>query len=246
MLRPTHYVLTLLLCTVPCRAFSQVKVLESEINPTSKRTLSIRCFAKGGLPDPKCTPGAVLTTDTTKVCKAGYTRSIRDVSLSHKQQVFEDYGIPWSLHSNYEVDHLISLELGGSNDLPNLWPQPSSLPNGSRTKDNFESYLHAQVCGGKIPIQEAQHKMATNWLAYYSDWLQTTTKASETDLKTPAARPKSKRALSTKILMEPAVKKSFTGICHAKGTVYYVRTSNFTPYNSLDECLLSGGRLPAP
>lgn len=40
------------------------------------------------------------------------------------------------------------------------------------------------------------------------------------------------------------VKKSTTGICHAPGTTYYNKTVNFTPYNSVDECLKSGGRLP--
>lgn len=40
------------------------------------------------------------------------------------------------------------------------------------------------------------------------------------------------------------VKKSTSGICHAPGTTYYARTKNFTAYNSLDECLSSGGRLP--
>lgn len=40
------------------------------------------------------------------------------------------------------------------------------------------------------------------------------------------------------------VKKSSTGICHAPGTTYYDKTTNYTPYNSIDACLASGGRLP--
>jgi micrococcal nuclease len=40
------------------------------------------------------------------------------------------------------------------------------------------------------------------------------------------------------------VKKSSSSICHAPGTTYYSRTTNFTPYNTLDECLASGGRMP--
>lgn len=43
---------------------------------------------------------------------------------------------------------------------------------------------------------------------------------------------------------EPIVKKSTTGICHAKGSTYYSRTKNFVPYDSIEECLDSGGRLP--
>lgn len=40
------------------------------------------------------------------------------------------------------------------------------------------------------------------------------------------------------------VKKSNSGICHAPGTTYYSRTIHYTRYNSIDECLASGGRLP--
>jgi micrococcal nuclease len=40
------------------------------------------------------------------------------------------------------------------------------------------------------------------------------------------------------------VKKSRSDICHAPGTTYYSRTTNFTPYDTLDACLASGGRLP--
>ncbi len=43
---------------------------------------------------------------------------------------------------------------------------------------------------------------------------------------------------------EPPVKKSSTGICHAKGSTYYAQTKRFTAYNTTDECLKSGGRLP--
>jgi len=41
----------------------------------------------------------------------------------------------------------------------------------------------------------------------------------------------------------PLVKKSSTGICHEKGTLYYKNTKNFTAYASLENCLEEGGRL---
>ncbi len=40
------------------------------------------------------------------------------------------------------------------------------------------------------------------------------------------------------------VKMSSSGICHAPGTTYYDRTTNFTPYQSTSSCLAAGGRLP--
>src|SRR5208283_748658 len=96
------------------------------------------------------------------VCKVGYTKTVRDVSLATKEKVFAEYGIPYSQHSNYEVDHLISLEIGGGNDISNLWPENSKITDGSLTKDKLENYLHTQVCAGKMTIQEAQKEISAN------------------------------------------------------------------------------------
>ncbi|OYD24767.1 hypothetical protein B6S09_08860 [Oceanimonas baumannii] len=41
---------------------------------------------------------------------------------------------------------------------------------------------------------------------------------------------------------EPQVKKSKTNICHPKGGRYYHKTKNYTPYNSMEACIQSGGR----
>lgn len=43
---------------------------------------------------------------------------------------------------------------------------------------------------------------------------------------------------------QESIKKSKSAICHAPGTEYYSRTKNFTSYDTLDQCLASGGRLP--
>ncbi len=43
---------------------------------------------------------------------------------------------------------------------------------------------------------------------------------------------------------EPPVKKSKSGICHVKGTSYYAQTKNYTAFNSLEECIKAGGRMP--
>jgi hypothetical protein len=45
---------------------------------------------------------------------------------------------------------------------------------------------------------------------------------------------------------DPPVKMSSSGICHQKGkSSYYAQTKEFTAYNTLDECLKAGGRMPA-
>jgi len=40
------------------------------------------------------------------------------------------------------------------------------------------------------------------------------------------------------------VKKSKTNICHKKGSKYYDQTKHFTVYNTIKDCIDSGGRLP--
>ena len=40
------------------------------------------------------------------------------------------------------------------------------------------------------------------------------------------------------------VKKSKSGICHKKETQYYKQTKNYKSFNSINDCLNDGGRLP--
>ena len=131
------------------------------------RAKTAGCIANQALPDSDCSPGAVLTIDPSVVCVRGYTKTVRNVPTSVKRQVFAEYGIPYAYRSRYEVDHLISLEIGGSNDISNLWPEPYNLKLGAREKDKFENQLHALVCKGKMTLPEAQAEIATNWLGYY-------------------------------------------------------------------------------
>lgn len=130
------------------------------------QTKTTSCAANNALPDSACTPGAILTTKTRSICASGYTKTVRKVPLSETKKVFAEYGIPYSLHAKYEVDHLVSLELGGSNDISNLWPESRTIVNGSLVKDKFENTLHAEVCSGKITIKAAQSEIVSDWLIY--------------------------------------------------------------------------------
>jgi hypothetical protein len=44
---------------------------------------------------------------------------------------------------------------------------------------------------------------------------------------------------------EPVVKKSDSGICHDKTSPSFANTKKFTAFASMDECVKSGGKLPA-
>ncbi|MGB8647642.1 MAG: HNH endonuclease [Anaerolineae bacterium] len=133
-----------------------------------KRTKTSGCAAHNALPDSACTPGAIIATATTdQICQPGYSKNVRNVTTSVKNQVYAEYGITERATGEYEVDHLISLELGGSNAIANLWPEPAEPRPGFHEKDKVENYMHAQVCNGAISLGDAQAQIATNWLALY-------------------------------------------------------------------------------
>ncbi|HEU5441426.1 MAG TPA: HNH endonuclease, partial [Ktedonobacterales bacterium] len=120
------------------------------------------------LPDPGCTPGAIFPNATKdQICQSGYASSVRNVPQSVKDKAYASYGIASHLPGQYEVDHLVSLELGGSNEIANLWPEAASPTPGFHEKDKVENYLHDQMCSGAISLHDAQVEIATNWLAVY-------------------------------------------------------------------------------
>jgi hypothetical protein len=134
-----------------------------------KQTKTSACVAHGGLPDSACTPGAIFANATVQeICTPGYSSSVRNVPFSEKDQAYAEYGIHSHYAGQYEVDHLVPLELGGSNDIANLWPEAASPTPGFHQKDEVENYLHDQVCSGAMSLKDAQIEIATNWLAVYN------------------------------------------------------------------------------
>jgi len=125
------------------------------------------------LPDPSCTPGEIdpsVTQDdiAMTICHSGYTQTVRPlVSYTNtlKKQQIIDYGYTDTRMGDYEEDHFISLELGGSpKDPKNLWPEPHPSVN---EKDRVENYLHSEVCSGKLSLAQAQQEIAKNWYEIY-------------------------------------------------------------------------------
>ena len=116
-------------------------------------------------PDPVLTPGVVLTTDLVKICKTGYSRTVRNVNAAEKANVAAAYKFTGT-SSSVEYDHLISLELGGSNDPKNLWPQPIA---DAHIKDGLEAHLRSQVCSGTMQLVDAQARIAKDWVQLWND-----------------------------------------------------------------------------
>lgn len=116
-------------------------------------------------PDPKLTPGVtnpVLTKDV--ICSKSFrTGPYRKVTQKMHREVWKEYGMDWDKdHSCCEDDHLISIELGGSNDNRNRWPQPWDQ---AREKDKVENALHRRVCQEGMSLEEAQREIRDDWRA---------------------------------------------------------------------------------
>jgi hypothetical protein len=115
------------------------------------------------LADPVRTPG-VLNPDVTQatigstICVQGWTRTVRpptDFMNELKLRQMHAYGETGS-PSEYQEDHLVSLELGGHpTDPRNLWPEP--YPRAAQV-DVIENELNDQVCSGSLTLAEAQNK----------------------------------------------------------------------------------------
>ena len=125
--------------------------------------------AHAALPNPVLTPGDVLP-DVTPIdaCTPGWAAEHRHVTESEQAAVLAEYGKNegWQggRYINYEIDHLIPLELGGSNDIKNLWPQPSDPRPGWPEKDALENELQHLVCTGKMTLADAQNCIRRNWI----------------------------------------------------------------------------------
>jgi hypothetical protein len=120
--------------------------------------------------------GDAITTDL--VCTPGYSKCIRNVSQAVKQSVYASYGLSGN-HTGYcntsqgcEVDHLISIELGGANDQKNLWPQPyQGTKWNAHVKDQLENWLHKAVCEARMSLDDAQSAISTDWIVAYQKYI---------------------------------------------------------------------------
>lgn len=117
-------------------------------------------------PNLKLTPGEVGTNNLSIICEEYYTKLLVMVPEDIVNQVYAEYNITTHANHEYEIDHWIPLALGGSNNLPNLWPQPKVYP-GYREKDYVQLRLRDQLCSGKISLEEARAKVQGDWFDLY-------------------------------------------------------------------------------
>jgi hypothetical protein len=169
---------------VTCKTCPVAAVNPTASKPFRKANSSRGCTTrrKHGLPvpDPKCTPGAVNPTVTIAALQDPEFRTgcLRDCSTSAgaKAATYAQYGIPHPSENHgstqtCELDHLVSLELGGADTVDNIWPQcgPDNVELAKRyfkQKDAVENYLAKQVRSGKMDLKKAQKKIASDWTQF--------------------------------------------------------------------------------
>lgn len=119
-----------------------------------------QAYASTGLqPDPTLTPGDFDPSLTVEYLCSHSTKERRNVPDSLKQKVCADYKVTCS-PGKQEIDHRISLVIGGTNSAKNLWPQPIA---DAKNKDVVEAYLGKSVCKG-LPLERARKIILDEWM----------------------------------------------------------------------------------
>jgi hypothetical protein len=102
------------------------------------------------------------------LCSPGYSTGTYRAPESQTEHFKWDVAEPayGQDHLSGELDHLVSLELGGANDASNLWVEAGSIPN---PKDSVENALHDWVCSAtgaqaQKRLKQAQRAIAHDWL----------------------------------------------------------------------------------
>jgi hypothetical protein len=129
------------------------------------------------LPDPALTPGVSRALSMETICKTKWGKDARHMTAAMKAQVFKAYGLSGNddpscvadkSGRHCEVDHLISRELGGADDVKNLWPEPyGASPWNAVLKDRVENRLHKEVCAKTISLAQARREIKSDWRVPY-------------------------------------------------------------------------------
>jgi 5-methylcytosine-specific restriction endonuclease McrA len=134
-----------------------------------RRTARSGCV-RSTLPDRRCSPGAYYARLTKSViCARGFhTGAIRDVPQAEKFAVEREYGMAAAYYGySIEIDHIVPLELGGSNSIANLFPEPGSGAADYHVKDAAENRAKEWVCEGRLSLAAARRGFAADWESLY-------------------------------------------------------------------------------
>jgi hypothetical protein len=139
-----------------------------------KERTSFVALAQPLTPSHALTPGATRSVSVRELCDARGGAVDQTIPAAMQRQVFREYGIDGAPAHEYEVDYLITPELGGATEIRNLWPESYHTPMwNARVKDQLEDRLHQMVCNGEIDLPTAQQEIAVDWIAAYKKYFRT-------------------------------------------------------------------------
>lgn len=147
----------------------------------ARTPLAVAAFAVAayyGLPlftasNPAVEPKGATNPDVTdaniayNICIRGWTATVRPPK-SYTDDLKRRQLPLGARMGDYEEDHFIPLELGGSPSNPaNLWPEPWHGRCNAHDKDLVENVLHKKVCEGRFTLSQAQ-SMMHGWQGVYA------------------------------------------------------------------------------
>jgi hypothetical protein len=120
-------------------------------------------------------PDVTENTVRQTICVPGYTEAVRPSSSytnGIKAKLLRDAGLNESSMSEYELDHIVPLALGGHpRKLADLTLQPWEGEHGAWRKDLLERRPQILVCRGELKLNEAQVCIAEDWEACEAEHL---------------------------------------------------------------------------
>ncbi len=147
---------------VLARMSSAPQSAQSETGPVS--------IESAALPIPSVTPGAAQLIGRDDVC-AGRTPGRQPIPAAVRLAILRAYRMERVPPYEYELDYLITPELGGTSDQRNLWPERyASREWNARVKDGLEQLLPQLVCRGDVDLATAQRDIAANWIGAYKKY----------------------------------------------------------------------------
>jgi hypothetical protein len=129
--------------------------------------------AGGPLPIASLTPGAVRDIPVPVLC-AGDVAEERTIPPNMRAQVLRAYRMEHVPADQFELDYLITPQLGGATAAANLWPERYGAHAwNARVKDQLETLLPSLVCRGEVDLRSAQREIADNWITAYKKYFKT-------------------------------------------------------------------------
>ncbi|MEQ1869365.1 MAG: hypothetical protein ABL961_05020 [Vicinamibacterales bacterium] len=169
------------LAGAPLAAFVLTVAFLAAVAVTSRRSAShptstdadVRGEEPGVLPIRSLTPGATLPLAVAELCRS-IPWEPSPIPATVRAEVLRGYGMEHVPAQEYELDYLVTPDLGGAPEARNLWPERyGSRIWNAKVKDELETLLTQLVCQGELDLVTAQRDIADDWIAAYKKYFKT-------------------------------------------------------------------------